>query len=419
MRGGIAPASVLAPPVSHRRFPLFDALRAIAAITILVVHVAIFSGALENPVYGRFVAHLSIGVPFFFLLSAFLLYRPFVAARVLGAPKTPLSTYARRRFLRVMPAYWLALTVAAIVPGMAGAFGENWFLYYGLLQNYPIYTPDAACLADSYRCGISPAWTLAIEVAFYAALPLFALGMNRLTRWRGERRWLAIELWVVLAITLASLLIQSYQPTMDLRAWLYFSPLGHGWWFGLGLALASLSVWVEQRGADIRPISWARSMPLAFAAAGVGLYVLLCLILGAGPAFTRTEYVLKFVLFGVIAALVMLPAIFGQEGGGGLYRRVLAHPLLGWLGLISYGIFLWQFPVLIFLLDHTDVLSIWPGHAFPVLTVTTFAGTIVCAAASYYALERPLQRLAHRRGGGAKELDPPAIESTAWRGSPS
>ena len=126
----------------HQQFPLLDPLRAMAALSILVVHVALFSGAADADIYGRFLIHLDIGVPFFFLLSGFLLYRPFVVARVEGTPRTPFRDYAMRRFVRIVPAYWLALTVAAIVPGFAGTFSGNWWVYYGLLQSYPIYTPD-------------------------------------------------------------------------------------------------------------------------------------------------------------------------------------------------------------------------------------------------------------------------------------
>ena len=75
------------PPRSHpAASPLFDSLRGFAAISILFVHVAIFTGGFGDTWHGRIVSHLDIGVPFFFLLSAFLLYRPFVAARATDAP---------------------------------------------------------------------------------------------------------------------------------------------------------------------------------------------------------------------------------------------------------------------------------------------------------------------------------------------
>jgi peptidoglycan/LPS O-acetylase OafA/YrhL len=71
-------------------------------------------------------------------------------------------------------------------------------------------------------------------------------------------------------------------------------------------------------------------------------------------------------------------------------RRALRHRSLIWLGLISYGIFLWHFPVLIFLLDAGV-------EGFVPLSVLTFGLTVVCAATSYYLLERPLMRRVRRR----------------------
>jgi len=93
----------------------------------------------------------------------------------------------------------------------------------------------------------------------------------------------------------------------------------------------------------------------------------------------------------VIAALVLFPAIFGDRGSG-LPRRFLAHRSLAWLGLISYGIFLWHFPIL-YALVQGGILGWWPSMAFPVLALTTFAITLVCATLSYYLVERPLMRL--------------------------
>jgi len=177
-------ASVM--PKSHQRFPLFDSLRGFAAISILLVHTAIFTGGFSDTWHGRIVAHLDIGVPFFFLLSAFLLYRPFVASRREDRDRPAFSGYARRRFLRIAPAYWAVLTIAAVVPGMAGAFSGNWWVYYGLLQNYPVYTAKGTCAVDTYRCAIPPSWSLAIEVFFYVLLPFFVLLMAALARrWRA------------------------------------------------------------------------------------------------------------------------------------------------------------------------------------------------------------------------------------------
>ena len=107
------------------------------------------------------------------------------------------------------------------------------------------------------------------------------------------------------------------------------------------------------------------------------------------PVVDLGHYVAQYLLFGVIAALILLPAVFGEDGGG-LWRRALRHRSLVWLGLVSYGIFLWQFPVLIFLLDAGV-------ETFVPLTLLTFTITVGCAAVSYYLLERPLMRRVRRR----------------------
>ena len=388
----------VAPPPGHPRFPLFDSLRALAAISVLLVHAALWSGAIQNASYKGLVAHLDIGVTIFFLLSGFLLYRPFVAARVLGAPGIGLRAYSRRRFLRIAPAYWLALTVLAVFPGIYGVFTGNWWVYFGLLQNYPIYelTNSGKCATDLFNCGIAPTWSLAIEVFFYAVLPFFALGMAWLTaRLRGAH-WFAVELAILSAIAAVSVLIQSVVIDTDLLRWLFFSPVGRGWWFGLGMALACLSVWVQQRGREPRALRWLGEHPLAPWAAALALYLALSLFIlepfptVAARAIPLPQYLSAYLLFGVIAALVLFPAIFGDRGSG-LPRRFLAHRSLAWLGLVSYGIFLWHFPIL-YALVQGGILGWWPSMAFPVLALTTFAITLACATLSYYLVERPLMR---------------------------
>lgn len=389
----------LQAPRSHQQFPLFDSLRALAAISILVVHVTIFSGVYGNSWFAPYVAHLDIGVPFFFLLSAFLLYRPFVAARIAGTDQGSLLTYARRRFIRIMPAYWAVLTISAVIPGMAGAFSGNWWVYYGLLQNYPVYTREGECAVDAFRCSVPPAWSLAVEVMFYAVLPLFALLAAWLgRRWKG-RNWLVPELALIGLIGLVSIWIQTWFPGRDVEKWLFFSPLGRGWWFGIGLALAAVSVRLtEGGGMASRPkVARRRGWAELSAVTGIALYVLACAFLLdptpslAFPFFVDPNlYVFECVLVGVIAALIVLPAIFDRDGGGP-YRRILANRTLTWLGLISYGIFLWQFPVIIGLVD-LGVVDGSGGWDFPVLLATTFVGTVICATLSYYLLELPLMR---------------------------
>jgi peptidoglycan/LPS O-acetylase OafA/YrhL len=276
---------------------------------------------------------------------------------------------------------------------MVGAFTGNWWVYYGLLQNLPVYDATGTCAVDGFRCGVPVAWSLTVEVLFYLALPFFVLLMGRLHRRRPRVVGLPIELAAVAVLTAISIVILSSHPESDLDVWLFYSPLGRGWWFGLGLALAALSVAVERRPEEHPVVAWIRRHPLVPWLLAAALYVVDVNAfensLLAFPLVPQSEFVAQYLLVGAIGALVLLPAIFGREGGG-LPRRVLAHPTLAWLGLVSYGIFLWQIGVMVFLIDDLSVLDLWPAMDFPVLLATGFAGTVACAAASFYLLERPL-----------------------------
>ena len=154
------------------RFPLLDSVRAIAALSVLVFHASFWSKiTLTGSALAPFLTRLDVGVAIFFVLSGFLLYRPFVRAHLQGTPEPRAVAYGWRRALRILPAYWLALTVIALVVPKPDTFqADHAVVYYGFLQIY----------GDLVFGGISQAWTLCVEVTFYAMLPLWALAMRRL-----------------------------------------------------------------------------------------------------------------------------------------------------------------------------------------------------------------------------------------------
>src|SRR5919202_3435807 len=120
------------------RFPLFDSLRAIAALSVFAAHAYLvlegFGAA--NPLRDVLV-RLDVGVTIFFVISGFLLYRPFVRARLRSEDAPAARAYGWRRLLRIGPAYWVALTVVAIWLHMGDvARPENapWLYLFG--QSY-------------------------------------------------------------------------------------------------------------------------------------------------------------------------------------------------------------------------------------------------------------------------------------------
>src|SRR5437868_15371816 len=101
-----APSPAFTAPPGNPRFPLFDGLRGIAVLAVLLLHSSEFSGRVGLGVGGRFgEAAGGLGVIVFFVISGFLLYRPLAAARATGRRRPPVHPYARRRALRILPAY--------------------------------------------------------------------------------------------------------------------------------------------------------------------------------------------------------------------------------------------------------------------------------------------------------------------------
>jgi peptidoglycan/LPS O-acetylase OafA/YrhL len=378
--------NVVAPPPGHPRFPLFDSLRAIAVLTVLVGHTALFANAQHNKVYGKLLAHANLGVVIFFVISGFLLYRPMVASRF-GGPRPPrIRDYARRRALRIVPAFWLAMTLLAIWPGLEGVFTSAWWAFYGLMQTYPIYDAPAACAGAIQYCGIPTAWSLCVEGAFYVSLPLVVLGARALTRGRAPMTGLKVELVALAVLAAASIGVQ-----------IYAVESGHGWlastlpstfiWFALGMSLALLSAAFHGRRLPrvvARP-EYAWGLAIAIFAG------LSYLVLPVYPDLgTTADQVVERVGLGVVAALLVLPAVFGDPEVG-FVRRLLAHPVLSWIGLVSFGVFLWHYSIAQEL--ATDDLVGWiPGGPFIELTVATIAISLAIAALSYYLLERPILR---------------------------
>ena len=164
--------------VRATRFPLFDSLRAIAALAVFGTH-SYFALRNNAPSDLRpYAARLDVGVYIFFVISGFLLYRPFVRARLRGGGPPSTGATRWRRLLRIGPAYWVALTVVALWLGYSYVFEpENAVWFYPFGQSY---RPGLVI------GGLTQAWSLSVEAAFYVMLPLYAFAMRSLAV-RGER----------------------------------------------------------------------------------------------------------------------------------------------------------------------------------------------------------------------------------------
>jgi peptidoglycan/LPS O-acetylase OafA/YrhL len=366
-------------------------MRAIAVVCVLLTHTAFLSGLNQSSWLGDFTARLDLGVTIFFLISGFLIYRPFVNSRLNGAPETPLVVFFKRRFLRIFPAYWLALTVLAISPGLPDVHTGRWWVYYGLFQAYDPTWFDK---------GIGTAWSLSTEVAFYLLLPLYAWVAARFMR--GVRMELAVlGLLAAASVVTRALVASAEQHAAFGTASTFPITLGGSFlWFALGMGLAVISAWLQGRVERPRTVVFVERRPWVPWLLALGLFVLVSKGIGVtGNEFQRltvAQNVAEHLLYAAVALCLLLPAVFG-DGAGGWPRGVLANRWLAALGLISYGVFLWHLTLAIKL--SGEGASGWlPIGRFLSLTVIVLVVSVPVAAASYVLLERPLLRLKYRQG---------------------
>ncbi len=377
----------MAPPPHHRRYPLVDGLRAIAVLTVLIGHAAFLSGQLNDSLTGRLFANTNIGVTIFFLISGFLLYRPFIAHRAGQAQPPKIADYAKRRLLRIYPAYWLVLTVLVIVPGLVGVYNGQWLGQYTLLGNLPIAGGDG-CSTAILGCGLAQTWSLGVELTFYAALPVYALLADRLARSQIVSVSTRRELLLLAVLSAISVVATYVAGSRGPQTWLGATLAGYMLWFSLGMAAALVTVRFDPDAQRKGWLSFLVERPGVLWIVAIAGYVALCLSIPPTPFLLGAEdHLVVQLSFGVVSVLLLLSAIFAGETS--VVHRLLSNPVIAWLGLVSYGIFLWHY---VFALELGS-----RGNAFWVVLGGTLAGSVICAALSYYLVERPALRLKYRR----------------------
>jgi peptidoglycan/LPS O-acetylase OafA/YrhL len=373
-------------------FPCFDGLRAIAAITVVLHHASFPTGKMINGRLAPFFTHLDIGVAVFFLISGFLLYRPFVAAAFAAKPGPSVRRFFRRRLLRIFPAYWLALVCVIAFFGlhMPVSGARSYFEYFTLLQ---VYDPVRAA------GGLAQAWTLSIELSFYAFLPLYAWVMGRLSAGRGPEERVRAELAGLVVLYAVSVAFRGLVFALHSGAvhdvGIYWLPANLDY-FSLGMGLALVTVWLAARDTTPRIVDLVGSVPIVWWLVSLACFVTVSKGLRLPVGLVRVDgakaYARQF-LYGATAFFLLLPAVFGPQDRG-LVRRFLRWEPVVYLGLISYGIYLWH-------QAWVGKAVSWQGRplfqaSFPAVLTTAFVWTLVTASASWFLLERPLLRVRDR-----------------------
>jgi len=353
--------------------PALDGLRAIAVLAVMLYHggVAVTSGGF-------------LGVDIFFVLSGFLittlLLLEFDATGGLN-----LTAFWGRRARRLLPALFLVLVAvllyAAFLRGEAAAsvradtlatlfYVSNWwFIVSG--NSYFDQFQDPSPLTHT--------WSLAIEEQWYLLLPLVLVLL--LPRVRSRAAWAAV--FASLALISAATMFVLHTPGADPSRVYY----GTDTRLQALLAGAFLAC-ILTPGAMERFRGWARWLaPLAMLAV-VGVVVM---------ASDRSEWLYSggFLFVAIVSALLLASVV---SHPGGVVARGLAWRPVVWVGRISYGLYLWHWPVYVVLNPARTGLS-GPG-----LLVLRFAVTFAAAALSYYLVEMPVRRGALNRFTSGQRL---------------
>ena len=366
---------------TQSRVAALTGLRGLAAASVVFFHVWYYGGpdAATFPAgpFAPLFVKLDVGVTFFFVLSGFLLYRPYARALISDIPSPRLRHFAIARFLRIVPIYWIAvLTAAALAERQL--FGQPWRLIANLFFVefwFPGFLPPDLKTSTG-SIAIVPSWALVVEMGFYITLPLVCFLAASVVRRTGRR--VAAGVLPIVALMLlngAAIAVEHLLDGDSRRAWVFNFPM-HAGAFACGMAGTVLWILVEGRRTRL-PAYWQWFVALgALFIAGTALKLSNTGHLTFADA--RWPVALAF-------ALLLLLVVLSDDTGR--VRSVLGARVFVGVGLASYSIFLVHDPIIRAFRSHDVAAAGWSGF-FVTLAIVSLA-TGVLAFTSYRLLEKP------------------------------
>lgn len=353
-------------------------LRGFAALVVVSVHA---SGRTDFPEFG---IH-GYGPVSLFVLSGFLLYRPWSLWALRAAEHPKVGTFARRRLGRIFPAYLVVMLAFAVMLPVSQPNGLDGWLR--------AVTLTGTLAGDGLRPGLEQTWSLGTELSWYVALPFLGLFAGLVARRVGDPRR---AFWAVVGLLALSLPVTvAWRIWVQLTAdelsekftWNFWLP-GFLVCFAAGAAVAHLAEGERVGLVDLSRIrGWFARTWLA-----VALIVLLAAI-GTSPLGGPVEYVpaefwerqIRFGSSTAVAVLLLLACVFGRPGS--LLVRFLSTRFMTAMGRWSYGIYLWHLPVIVLLEDEFTLRTGVGG--FLVWMTCIFAVSVPLGAGTYVWVERP------------------------------
>jgi peptidoglycan/LPS O-acetylase OafA/YrhL len=379
-----AATGVAGPRISHLR-PL-DGLRGVAVLAVVMFHFA------PDVAPGGF-----LGVDVFFVLSGFLI-TSLLVTEFGGTGHVRLRAFWVRRARRLFPALILVLlAVGAYAFLHANALEARSLRNDGLsalfyVANWRFISSGQSYIEQFIGIGPSPlrhTWSLAIEEQYYLVWPLVVAGLGVWVARRSQRgsamslRKVIVVACVVLAVASSVLMAILHEPGAD-PSRVYYGTDTRAHLLLLGSALGALTA-----GAVV--VARVRMQQLLIVAGCAGALGLVALV-----AFVDAQdtwlYEGGYFVFALLIALLIVAG--GQPGRNPLAWVLGTRPLVG-LGLISYGVYLWHWPITVWFTEARTGLD---GVALFALRA---ALTLGVSLASYVLVEQPIRHGALRHLGPA------------------
>ncbi|MEA2153879.1 MAG: hypothetical protein QOE11_19 [Solirubrobacteraceae bacterium] len=377
------------PDVGIRTLLGGDGIRGVGMLLVFFTHLFLLAdpGQHNMLVYGwaaPVLGHIDLGLAAFFVLSGYLISRPFARAYVAGTRRPPLGDYVRNRVLRVVPAFYVFTVLVLLLFGLDGdlrnlphADTSAWWQILGQFLFVQAQTGGNAAVP------IGPAWSIGAEVGFYVLIPLSALVAYRVAaRVEGQGRRAALAIAAIAVVTFVSIALRAHDRFTF--AWLT-SPPAIMYVFMPGVAVAIVEPLLAGRlRADARlarRIAWA-----AFAASALAAVVYSAT--DYDPEQTPIHHVLG--QRALLAALCTGALIFGMvvlQLGTERAPRLFANRLMLWMGARSYSFYLAHIAVLL------EIEHVLGGESIAarvaIMTAVGLPVTTAIAALSYRYVERP------------------------------
>ena len=365
----------------RRRIPSLEGYRGLAALGIVIFHAYQFNRgntAGRYPYAGSAIDHVLRNldglVSLFFVLSGYLMYAPLCKATVDTAPREDVRVFLFRRAVRILPLYWIAVILvwAYRNPTLPGDW-RDLVEHLTFLQVF-----------DSKRIfyTIGPAWSLSVEVIFYLFIAALYLTFSRISWDRLDDRARLRRLYLApLSLIVAGLawngwaLFVAHEPATRWAIW--FNPLAKASMFGCGMLVAVIA-------RRTHPVT-SRGLLAALRLAALALLAIGCLV--------RTDEAVPANVFNQLAtvAFALLIASSVLAPNTDRINRALTGAALARLALISYSLYLWHEPVLLWLDTHLHLNH--DAAYFPLTAALLVTASLPLAQLSYQLIERPFNNL--------------------------